>query len=382
VGSGKTRSRVAVIRTRPESVLDDVAAMMRRLDYARVIPPSRRTILKDNISWHLPFLSANTTPWQLEGVVRTLRQDGFHDLLGLHNQTVVTDAARGDRLNKFAGVYKRYQVPTLDNFSPDCRWVRIEPKARLLVLDRIFGEVRVPEVMIGSNIVHLPTVKTHVYTTMTGAIKNAFGGLLSTHRHYTHSHIHETIVDLLAIQKEIHTGIFALMDATTAGNGPGPRIMEPVEKSIILASGDQVAIDAVSAKMMGFDPMAIKYIRLAHEQGLGVGDPREIEIVGDDVSNESWGFKVGGHLHSFLGWLTWYGPTRFMQKVVTRPPVVAIPILFSEVFHDYYHWPLKERKIYERWLKDSQWGRLFARYASEGAQAPSTAPPATAAAGG
>ena len=99
---------MAVIRTRPESVLDDVAGMMRGLDYTRaLIPKTRRTILKDNISWHLPFLSANTTPWQLEGVVRTLRQDGFQDLLGLHNQTVVTDAARGDKLNKFAGVYKR-----------------------------------------------------------------------------------------------------------------------------------------------------------------------------------------------------------------------------------------------------------------------------------
>jgi hypothetical protein len=86
IGSGKTRSRVAVVRTRPESVLDDVAAMMRGVDYTRAISPGRRTILKDNISWHLPFLSANTTPWQLEGVVRTLRQDGYRDLLGLHNQ--------------------------------------------------------------------------------------------------------------------------------------------------------------------------------------------------------------------------------------------------------------------------------------------------------
>ena len=59
----------------------------------------------------------------------------------------------------------------------------IEPKAELLVLDRIFGEVRVPEVMIGTNVVHLPTVKTHVYTTMTGAMKNAFGGLLRENRH-------------------------------------------------------------------------------------------------------------------------------------------------------------------------------------------------------
>ena len=97
IGSGRTRSRVAVVRTRPETVLDDVGGLMRRLDYARALPRDRRTILKDNISWHLPFLSANSTPWQLEGVVRTLREDGYRDLLGLHNQTVVTDAHRGDR---------------------------------------------------------------------------------------------------------------------------------------------------------------------------------------------------------------------------------------------------------------------------------------------
>jgi hypothetical protein len=168
------------------------------------------------------------------------------------------------------------------------------------------------------------------------------------------------------------------MDGTTAGNGPGPRIMEPVRKDVILASGDQTAIDAVAAKMMGFDPMAIKYINLAHEEGLGVGDPSEIEVVGDDVSSESWGFKVGSHLHSFLGWMTWYGPTKFFQKVVTRPPVVAIPIMFSEVFHDYYHWPFKEKKVYERWLQESPWGHLFAKYAAEGAQAPSTARAAVA----
>src|SRR5205807_248759 len=78
-----------------------------------------------------------------------------------------------------------------------------------------------PDYFEGKNIVHLPTVKCHIYTTTTGAMKNAFGGLLNTRRHYTHSWIHETLVDLLAIQKEIHSGIFAVMDGTTAGNGPG-----------------------------------------------------------------------------------------------------------------------------------------------------------------
>ena len=69
--------------------------------------------------------------------------------------------------------------------------------------------------------------------------------------------------------------------------------MYPVIKNYMLASADQVAIDAVAAKMMGFDPMRLEYIRLAHEDGLGVGDPRDIEIVGDDIANESWRFQVG-----------------------------------------------------------------------------------------
>ena len=131
------------------------------------------------------------------------------------------------------------------------------------VLDKIFPDgIQIPDYFFGKNIVHLPTVKCHIYTTTTGAMKNAFGGLLATHRHYTHSWIHETLVDLLAIQKEIHSGLFAIMDGTTAGNGPGPRTMFPVIKDYMLASSDQAAIDAVAAKMMGFDPMSLEYIRL------------------------------------------------------------------------------------------------------------------------
>ncbi len=38
--------------------------------------------------------------------------------------------------------------------------------------------------------------------------------------------------------------------------------------------------DAGAAKLMGFEPMNIAYIRLAHERGLGVGDIRQIELVG------------------------------------------------------------------------------------------------------
>ena len=374
-----TKPKVAVLFTKPETVLDDYHRLFALAGAEDYLDKSARTILKDNISWHYPFPSANTTPWQLEASITGLRGLGYEDITCVQNKTVVTDAFKGQDLNHYVPIFKHHGVPVLFNFrDQDMTWELYKPKRELLILDKIFPDgIKIPDFFHGKNIVHLPTVKCHIYTTTTGAMKNAFGGLLNTNRHYTHSHIHETLVDLLGIQQEIHPGIFALMDGTTAGNGPGPRTMDPVRKNVILGSGDQVAIDAVAAKMMGMDPLSIPYIKLAHEQGLGVGDPKEIELVGDDISGESWGFNVGGSLHAVMGWLAWYGPTRVFQKAVLHTPLVHIANFWSEAYHDYLHWPLKERKIYERWLEESDWGRLFARYAEEGALAPSTAPVAS-----
>jgi uncharacterized protein (DUF362 family) len=226
-------------------------------------------------------------------------------------------------------------------------------------------DITVPETgsFIGNGLV---VHNCHIYTTTTGAMKNAFGGLLNTKRHYTHSWIHQTLVDLLAIQKEIHSGIFAVMDGTTAGNGPGPRTMVPEIKNWMLASADQVAIDALAARMMGFDPMTIDYIRLAHEKGLGCGDTREIEVVGDDAKAESWGFRVGDNSASRVGDLLWFSPLKRFQNFFFRTPLVNVFILGSEIYHDYYRWPARDRKAFEKWLGATEWGKLFQDYATRG----------------
>jgi uncharacterized protein (DUF362 family) len=362
------RAKVAVLRTQPETVLDDYQRLCDLAGMAEALDPRATTILKDNISWHYPMPAANTTPWQLEGTILALGRAGFGNLSCVQNKTVVIDTHKGEDLNGYLPIFDQYDIPVLYNFEQeDMVWVPYEPKAEMLVLDKIFAKgIHIPEYFVGKNIVHLPTVKCHIYTTTTGAMKNAFGGLLNTHRHYTHTWIHETLVDLLAIQQEIHPGIFAVMDGTTAGDGQGPRTHTPVVKNVILASADQVAIDAVSAKMMGFDPLTIDYIRLAHERGLGVGDVREIEVVGDDVSGEDWGFKVGYNLHRFLAWMAWYGPTKFLQNLIMRTPLVTIPIMVSEFNHDYVHWPLKGQRIYEEWLAGTAWGQMFRQYQEKG----------------
>ncbi len=370
-------AKVAILKTTPETVLDDYQRLAELAGMPQALDPSATTILKDNISWHFPFPAANTTPWQMEGALLALRGAGFHNVACVQNRTVVTNAFKGTDLNGYWPICKAYDVPVLFNFrDEDMKWVEYQPKGKMLVLDRIFdGHIHIPDYFAGKNVVHLPTVKCHIYSTTTGAMKNAFGGLLAERRHWTHSWIHETLVDLLRIQKEIHTGIFALMDGTTAGNGAGPRIMDPQTKNVILASADQTAIDAVASQLMGFDPMSIDYIRLAHGAGLGVGDPREIEIVGDvEAADERWDFQVGRTFLSVLGWLSWYGPTRCLQKLIFHGPLANLTYPVSEIYHDYYRWPLRERKVYQRWLEESPWGGLFQTYAQRGHLAEPEAP--------
>ena len=358
------KSKVSVIKVKPESILPDIERLCEMAGMKQALAAGHTTILKDNISWHYPFPSANSTPWQLEGTILALKKSGYTDISAVQNKTVVTNAFKGEDLNNYVPIFKKYEIPVLYNFKDaDMKWVEYRPKAKTHVLHRIFPEgIQLPDYFFGKNIVHLPTMKCHIYTTTTGAMKNAFGGLLATKRHYTHSWIHRTLVDLLAIQKEIHSGIFAVTDGTTAGNGPGPRTMFPVVKDYMLASADQVAIDAVSAKMMGFDPMSLEYIKVAHDDGLGVGDPRDIEIVGDDISRESWGFQVGDNGASKVGDFMWFGPMKRFQKLFFHTPLVNVFIAGSEAYHDYYRWPLKDRRTFETWKAETSWGRLFEAY--------------------
>ena len=359
--SVSTRPKVAVVYTTPETVLDDVARAMRLADYQAHLPKDISTLLKVNISWQHYYPACSTTPWQLEGVIEAMKADGYSKLVSTHNGTVVVDARVGEVNNKHRVVQERHGLEAIHLES--VKWVRYEPKAEMLVLHQVYPEgLQIPEMLMGKNIVHLPTMKTHVFTTITGAMKNAFGGLLNYQRHWTHSVIHETLVDLLKIQKEIHPGIFAVTDGTFAGDGPGPRAMRWHTKNVILASADQVAIDAVAARMMGFDPMSIGFIRLAHEAALGCGDVNEIQIEGEDVSEVNWRFT--GTENTFASRcqkLIYWGPLKPLEPLLLRTPLVPVAYLASNLYHNAYWLRLIGRKRVREAMK-TPWGQLFQSY--------------------
>lgn len=356
------KSKVVIFKTSPETVLDDYRKIMHLAEYEKFISKDIDTLLKLNLSWTKYFPSCSSEPWQVEGVLRTLIEDGFSQekLFPVENKTVVTNPRKGAKKNKWLPVLESYGLLFIP--LPEVEWVRYEFKEKLLRLNEIFPRgIEIPKMFIGKNVIHLPTVKTHGHSLTTGAVKNAFGGLLKEVRHYAHKYIHEVLVDLMVMQKEIHPGIFTVMDGTVCGDGAGPRTMVPRIKNYILASGDSVAVDAVAARMMGFDPQEIPYIQMCHERGLGAGNLSDIELIGEDISGVNFRFKAK---RSFVIWgdrLLRTGFLRFLEKPLLHSRLVVWAPFASNLYHDFLWYPTVGKKRIREFMK-TEWGRLFQAY--------------------
>jgi len=139
--------------------------------------------------------------------------------------------------------------------------------------------------------------------------------------------------------------------------------MIPHVKNVILASADQVAIDAVAARMMGFDPLSIRYIRLAHEHGLGCGDPREIEIAGDEsAAAERWSFVGPYQRMTFASRMQhkiYWGPLKKPIEWSLKTVLAPWAYLASVAYHDSFWYPFVAKRQMASAMA-SEWGRLFA----------------------
>ncbi len=357
-------SVVSILKTSPETIIEDYNQAMNFANFKNALSKNHPTTLKLNLSWTLYYPACSTPPWQLEGVLNTLRENEYQDVVAVENQTVVTHPWKGAYLNKWLPLLKEHEV----EFKPltNVEWTAYQPKSEMLAMNEIFGEIFIPEMFKDTGVIHFPTVKTHGHTTTTGAMKNAFGGLIPKYRHHAHKKIHEILVDLLSIQQEIHPGIFAVMDGCICGDGAGPRTMEPYSGNVILASEDQVAIDAVAAKIMGFDPLKIDYIKLAHDKGLGMGDVDQLDVVGmekSDFSKLNFSFQT-----KKSPVITWDQRLRKktmglkpLHQFLFNSPVFKTFIFASEFYHDRLWYPMTGKKKIDQ-FKKTQWGELFEKY--------------------
>ena len=136
-----------------------------------------------------------------------------------------------------------------------------------------FGEGSTTEVVPVSRelveadiIISVPTMKTHLLTTVTLGMKNMYGTFPEEDKSkYHRKGIEGVIYDV----NRAFTPTLTVIDGTIGGEGYGPLSCDPVEFQTVIASNDVVAADAVACILMGYDPMSVKHIEMAHEKGLG-----------------------------------------------------------------------------------------------------------------
>lgn len=374
--------KIFVKKTSPATILEDYAELMEMTNYTKYYSKNSKTLIKLNLSWSKYFPACSSPPWQLEGLLRKLKIDGFSgkNIYTCENRTVVTNISKGLKGNKWTPIITKYNV----FFVPLTR-VKFTPfksKIPLKALDsKIFPEgFSIPKFYIGKNMIHLPTFKTHGHTGSYGgnfnehnpestggitcSIKNAFGGLLTKRRHFAHQYMSEVLHDLLAIEKQIHPNLMAIVDGTVAGDGAGPRCMVPKIKNYLIAGYDQVAVDATAAKIMGFDPFKLPFIRLCHDSGLGIGDIDQIDYIGEDISKVDWNFHVKRSLVVWGDQQVRKGRLKFLEPLMHTFLFQLGPVMMSAIYHDLFWYNTVGKKRIRKYNK-TEWGKLFQKYPSE-----------------
>lgn len=356
--------KVIIAKTSPKSVLKDYRKLIEKSGFLKNWPKNYPVILKLNLSWTKFYPACSTPPWQLEGVIKALLEAGWQpkNIIPVENRTVVTDVQKGAANHFWIKILEKYGIKM--RYLTEEKYISYKPKAKMLILNKIFAKgILLPEIIIGKPIIHLPTMKTHVFTTTTGAIKNYFG-MLNISRHFAHRFIHQTLVDLLQIQQEIHPRILGIMDAVIVGSGPGPRAMKWHQKDLILASSDIVALDSIAAKIMGFEPLKIEYLKLSQDKKLGIADTKKIKIVGLGIDKLNFNFKKADTLASRGQKLIYRHFPLWLEKILLQTIIAPWSYFASKLYFDFFWYNLIGRIRLNKFYR-SIWGKVFLKYSKK-----------------
>lgn len=277
------RPRVAVVRCASYESGALSSAVLRSLELAggwRFFPkPGGKVFVKVNhLSPHAPPERAVCThPMFVREVLRVLLERDFRVTVGDD-----VNFGRGDefRTTGFRQMCAELRVPLVN--------LRESGFAEVPLRGELLTSVFIARPVLEADLVlNLPKLKTHSFTIFTGAVKNMYGVVpcgqrLEGHRRFPgRDSFSRMLVDIFsAVRRQ-----FTLMDAVVGMDGEGPSAGYPKKVGLIISGADGVAVDAVASRATGHDPLQVPTTTRAQARGLGVGDLRSIEVVGEKMED-------------------------------------------------------------------------------------------------
>lgn len=236
-----------------------------------------RVFVKPNVTYPMPSgTGAVTDSRVLAAVLEALRDAGA-------GRIVVGDgpgkslAHDGFERAGYLPFADRYDVAFVDLNRARTRTVAVEKP-------RAMAELEIPEVVLDADFfITVSPLKTHSDGLLTLNAKNLFG--IPPTRFYGSP---RALLHLKGVDEVVHDICraappdYAIADATTVME-LGVARGRPVSLGAIAAGASLVATDAVSARLIGRDPLEVPHLVYLHEDGLGPLDLDEIDLAGDPL---------------------------------------------------------------------------------------------------
>ncbi len=331
-------ARVVVLKTTPETACEDYLNLLQQLDCRSFFDNQALFSLIAESGFDSFFPAVSVTPWQLDGVLKSIASMG-------HGTAGIDFLLRGRKklidkngLSKFVGNMAKALSSSEHSISN--------------LLERLEGR----------NVIVLGNMRTHLVHTITGTVISATLFLRPLEENWLLLLKHGDICDRLRALKKHAKNVIGVMDATFAGDGAGPRCVRIFAKNFILASDDLVALDAVAAKMMGFEPLSIPHLRTLHDEGLGCADLAKINVIGTDISHTDFRFLIATNRFS-----------RFFARMVRKKGLddddqkkrhffILAMLEWMQVVYARKIWLKKTGKSRLSLAAKSPWGKLLQEY--------------------
>jgi uncharacterized protein (DUF362 family) len=224
------------------------------------VQKGNKVVIKVNISGGNPQIPGSFTSPAVGGeIVRMVREAGG-DPVVVDSDMIWTKFAPVAKAEGWVAWAKEQNVPLVN--LRETEQVRFNFRKGSAI-----GIVPVSKMLVDADvIISVPTMKTHLLTSVTLGMKNMYGTFPEENKAKYHRF---GIEDVVCEVNTAFTPNMTVIDGTIGGEAWGPLSCSPVGVQTVIAANDVVAADAIACRLMGYDPSAILHIRKAHEKGLG-----------------------------------------------------------------------------------------------------------------
>ncbi len=266
--------------------LEEVEAALRRVleplgGLSAIVRPGQRVVLKPNLLRPAAPESATTThPALVAATARLVREAGA--------EPFILDSSGGPNSAAYlAAVYRATGMVWAAEAGGATLVTQLHavqvPVQGGLILHRVD---LVREAIEADVLVNLPKLKTHGLTGLSVAVKNLFGLVPGTTKVGYHARLRDP-ADFARGLLDIGTAAGAalhIVDAVVGMEGNGPSAGDPRAVGALVAGSDALVVDTASAALVGRDPLEVRPIRVAAEEGRTTGRVADLELLGDPLA--------------------------------------------------------------------------------------------------